>query len=403
LKLEPKVFDVLVYLIACRERVVTKDELLTQLWPSQYISEATLNHAVMAARKATGDTGRLQRVIRTLRGRGYRFVASLEERESPSGGVSASAVPASAPQKAPVAGPEALATGAASAPATSADVPHGLSGERKPVTVLACALANAADFMDTVGPDAVHHLVQQFFAAAEEQVRRYGGTITRFMDDGLLALFGAPIAYEDHARRAVLAAMGLQQHLTAVYSEAEPDRSAELEVRIGLHTGLVLIGSIGVELRMTSTAIAGTTDWAVRCQEHAPVGSILVSESTSRLIRNVVRLELGDTIAGARPGEQVTVYRVVARRRSSLELGHAADPNQSPFVGRDRELAALHALLGQVEEGAGQVIGLVAEPGMGKSRLLREFPPVQVVPLLCNKFKLDVSFPKPLFIFLVLF
>lgn len=374
LKLEPKVFDVLVYLIACRERVVTKDELLTQLWPGQYISEATLNHAVMAARKATGDTGRLQRVIRTLRRRGYRFVASLEERESPSAGASASPVPASALQgKIAVAEPESFATGAASKPATSANVPQGLSGERKPVTVLSCALANAADLMDNVGPDAVHDLVQHFFAAAEAQVRRYGGTITRFMDDGLLALFGAPIAYEDHARRAVLAAMGLQQHLTAVYSEAEPDLSTELEVRIGLHTGLVLIGSIGVDLRMTSTAIAGTTDLAVRCQEHAPVGSILVSESTSRLIRNVVRLELGDTIAGARPDEQMTVYRVVARRRSSLELGHAADPTQSPFVGRDRELAALHALLGQVEEGAGQVIGLVAEPGMGKSRLLREF------------------------------
>jgi class 3 adenylate cyclase/predicted ATPase len=374
LKLEPKVFDVLAYLIACRERVVTKDELLTQLWPGQYISEATLNHAVMAARKATGDTGRLQRIIRTLRGRGYRFVASLEERESPAAGASASAVHTSALQS-PVAAarPESPATGATSEPATSADGPQGLPGERKPVTVLSCALANAADLMDTVGPDAVHHIVQQFFAAAEEQVRRYGGTITRFMDDGLLALFGAPIAYEDHARRAVLAAMGLQQHLSAVYSEAEPDLSAELEVRIGLHTGLVLIGSIGVDLRMTSTAIAGTTDLAVRCQEHAPVGSILVSESTRRLIRNVVRLEPGDAIAGVRPGEQVTVYRVVARRRSSLELGHEADPNQSPFVGRDRELAALHALMGQVEEGAGQVAGLVAEPGMGKSRLLREF------------------------------
>jgi DNA-binding winged helix-turn-helix (wHTH) protein len=228
LKLEPKVFDVLVYLIESRERVVTKDELLTKLWPNQYISEATLNHAVMSARKATGDSGRLQRVIRTLRGRGYRFVAALEERESPSAsaGTRVSAVPAGAlPGKATAAGPESPATGAASEPAAPVEVLQGLPGERKPVTVLSCALANAADLMDTVGPDAVHHMVQPFFAAAEEQVRRYDGTITRFMDDGLLALFGAPVAYEDHARRAVLAAMGLQQHLTAVYREAEPNLS----------------------------------------------------------------------------------------------------------------------------------------------------------------------------------
>ncbi len=327
----------------------------------------------MAARKATGDDGRRQGIIQTLRGRGYRFIEEIEERSQdtaprvsrvalapPNAGEVSPGAAADTPEITPTPEPPA-------APGTP------VTGERKPVTALSCSLTNAASLMEALGPDDVHHLLQQFFHLAEDSIRRYGGTLTHFLDDGFRALFGAPVAHEDHASRAVLAAMDLQRRLQADPSAHGLDASRDHAVRMGLHTGLVLVGSIGQDLRLTSTAIAGTTELAVRCQEQAPPGAILVSEATSRLIRSVVRLEPWEPIVGTRPADRVAVYRVVDRERRRSSLGLRGDLALSQFVGRQRELDTLHALLDHVEEGRGQIVGIVGEPGMGKSRLLHEF------------------------------
>lgn len=198
-KVQPKAFDVLAYLIALRERVVSKRELLEQLWPNQFIAETTLNSCIKAVRQAVGDTGRAQRVIHTLHGRGYRFVAAVEVRGQERVGGERPLKPAT-PQA-----PEQRSGTVTAAPHT----PSQLEAEYKPVTVLCCGLAGATALATRLGPEAMHGLMQGFFATAQKVMQQYEGTITQFAVDAFLALFGAPVAIEDHARRAVLAALDL--------------------------------------------------------------------------------------------------------------------------------------------------------------------------------------------------
>jgi hypothetical protein len=133
-----------------------------------------------------------------------------------------------------------------------------LEGERKPVTVLFCDIANSTPMAQRLGPEAMHTLLHRFFACGLDAVHRYEGTVNQFLGDGFMALFGAPIAYEDHARRAVLAALGLKHRLDERHTDFGLPPGDDLAVRMGLHTGLVVVGSIGDNLRMDYTAVGDT-------------------------------------------------------------------------------------------------------------------------------------------------
>ncbi|WP_089940713.1 AAA family ATPase [Candidatus Entotheonella palauensis] len=371
--LEPKVFDVLVYLVKHRERVVTKEEFFEKLWPGQHITEATLNHAIMSARKATGDDGRNQRVIQTMRGRGYRFVLSLTSVHDDETELSApsdtSLLPADHTDDAETLYPEPIAP--------VFPLTHVAAGERKPVTVLSCAVTNIGDLMAEFGADTVHVMLQQFFVLVEAELQRYDGTITHFLNGELLVLFGAPVAHEDHAWRAILGALGVQHGLTKWSLDLGLPPASAFAVRMGLHTGRVLVSSLGQGLRLTSTGIDGTTDVAIHCQRQARMGDIVVSEPMSRLVRSVVQLEPYvpvQEISERLPEPlEVALYRVVGRVSRYSELSKRLEYTMTQYVGRQRELSTLDALLEQVQEGYGHVVGIVGEPGMGKSRLLYEF------------------------------
>jgi class 3 adenylate cyclase len=163
-----------------------------------------------------------------------------------------------------------------------------LEGERKQVTVLFCDLANSTPIAERIGPEAMHTLLNRFFEAALNEVHRYEGTINQFLGDGFMALFGAPLAHEDHARRAVLAALALQR--TLAEADLGKPYGETCQFRMGLNSGLVVVGSIGDNLRMDYSAIGDTTNLAARLQQHAVPGDILVSESTTRLVQGSVRL-----------------------------------------------------------------------------------------------------------------
>jgi predicted ATPase/DNA-binding winged helix-turn-helix (wHTH) protein len=367
--LEPKVFDVLVYLIERRERVVTKEELFEQLWPDQHITEATLTHAIMSARKATGDAGHTQRVIQTMRGRGYRFVASLTAVRHDTADRPVSFDAPHPPTAAP-APSETLRR----EPMSPVVRPTSIAaGERKPVTVLSCAIDNIGDLMSDLGADTVHLMLQQFLLLVEDELQRYDGSITHFLNGELLALFGAPVAHEDHAWRAVLGALGIQQGLANWSLDAGLPPASAFAVRMGLHTGRVLVSSVGHDSRLTSTGIDGTTEVAMRCRQQAQISEIVVSEATSRLVRSVVQLEPRPPLQETPERFEVTLYRVVGRARRRSELSQRDEHTLTQYVGRLRELSTLEALLEQVQEGYGHVVGIVGEPGMGKSRLLYEF------------------------------
>src|SRR5215510_3051718 len=162
-------------------------------------------------------------------------------------------------------------------------------GERKQVTVLFCDLANSTPIAERLGPEHMHTLLNRFFELALDGVHRYEGTINQFLGDGFMALFGAPLAHEDHARRAVLAALALQRALKD--AELGQPYGVECAFRMGLNSGLVVVGSIGDNLRMDYSAVGDTTNLAARLQQVAEPGTILVSDATSRLVQGYIRVE----------------------------------------------------------------------------------------------------------------
>jgi DNA-binding winged helix-turn-helix (wHTH) protein len=218
-KLRPKVFDVLAYLIAHRDRIVSKQELIEQLWPQQFVAEATLNSCIWAARQAVGDTGQAQQVIHTLHRRGFRFVADLPGRRQElleSTMPSSPAMPSLlAPQGSPVPSSPVVVPDDQERVALERPTAAVVDAEYKAVTVLCAGLSETTALAAQLGPEALHHLMQVSLTMAQRVVPLYGGTLTHITGDGFVALFGAPLAHEDHARRAVLAAVALQQALKA--------------------------------------------------------------------------------------------------------------------------------------------------------------------------------------------
>jgi class 3 adenylate cyclase/tetratricopeptide (TPR) repeat protein len=358
-RLEPQVFNVLAYLIRHRDRVVSKQELLDHLWPEQFISDATLHTRLMEARKAVGDSGRTQQVIQTLRGRGYRFVVEVEERDHD----------ATDTQRQPS---NVIPAAVDLAPSVSSDsIAINLpTGERKPVTVLCGTLAGASTLAERLGFEVLQPLRQAFVTQANQEVQRYGGIMQLFGDDGFLALFGVPVAQEDHARRAVLAALGLQRNLREDVNLRTP-HTEQLTACLGLHTGLVMVGPREEHAPHTSMAMGETATLAVRLLTLADPGTILVSEPTMRQVQDTVDGDIFGRIDVLGQPEPIVIYTV--REPVNPLMAWPGTRPVSRFVGRERELAMLHALLAQVEEGQGQITGIIGEPGMGKSRLLYEF------------------------------
>ena len=240
-----------------------------------------------------------------------------------------------------------------------------LEGERKQVTVLFADLVSSTAVAERIGAEAMHGLLSRFFELALREIHRYEGTVNQFLGDGFMALFGAPIAHEDHAQRAVLAAWAIQRELR--------EHLSELPVRMGLNTGRVIVGAIGDNLRMDYTAVGDTTNVAARLQHLAEPGTVLVGEATLRLVGAHVRTEAMAPVTVKGRKAPIRAHKIVGLgpRRSPLEA--RADRALSRFVGRERELATLRTLLSQAERGQGQVVGISGEPGLGKSRLLHEF------------------------------
>ncbi len=365
IRVRPKVFDVLAYLIVHRDRVVSKKELLEHFWPQQSVGEAALNSCIKAVRRAVGDTGQAQRLIHTLHGRGYRYVATIEESgQQPSEGERPPSpfTPQALEQKSGPDTPEPTARREAEVPA-----PLACDVERKPVTVLCCGLAGPVAPTMALDPETRHRQLQAFVTTAQTVILRYGGTITQLVEDGFLALFGAPMAQEDHARRAVLAALDLRQ----TWQDTQGMASPPLHTCIGVHTGLVVVGDLGQGAQRFYTAVGEAITLAVHLRQWATPHTILISAATQCLLQDEVQAEASGTLAVAAQAASIPVYTVhqLVGRRSGVP--GPGDRALSRFAGR--ELALLHERLGHAERGQGQVVGIVGEPGIGKSRLLYEF------------------------------
>jgi class 3 adenylate cyclase/DNA-binding winged helix-turn-helix (wHTH) protein/tetratricopeptide (TPR) repeat protein len=375
--LGPQVFDVLAYLVQHRQRVVPKQELFERLWPGQFVGDDALERCIRAARRALGDTRHVPQLIQTIRGRGYRFMALVEVRRHDTPGDEGPAALPTLPLPVPQA-VDGADMGLPSLPIhvgadTHRTTPRAPEGEHKPVTVLCCELAEAKALVIRLGPEAMHHLMQAVFALAQEVVQRYEGTIVQFGGDGFQALFGADVAQEDHARRAILAAVALQQQLDDRLATAGLPSGQAPAVGIGLHTGVVVVGRLGADPQRIYTAAGDTTALASRLQHLAAPGAILMSEATWQLVQDEVHVEPRGAIAVEEQPTPVPAYAFcrIARRRSGVPWrGMRA---RSRFVGRAREMALLQERLAHVQDGRGQVVGIAGDSGIGKSRVLEEF------------------------------
>ena len=245
-----------------------------------------------------------------------------------------------------------------------------LEGERKQVTVLFCDLAGSTTIAERLGADAMHQVLERFFALALAEIHRYEGTVNQFLGDGLMALFGAPVAREDHAQRAILAALGIQHTIAAHSGDF---RDADLKLRIGLNTGPVVVGKIGDNLRMDYTAVGDTTNLASRIQGIAEPGWVYATAVTRELVPDAFEWEsLGVRKVKGR-AEPVEVFRTASASHGSIDASGTRLAVHAPMVGRDAELRAIgDAIDDAAATRTGRIVALIGEPGLGKSRLLEE-------------------------------
>jgi class 3 adenylate cyclase/tetratricopeptide (TPR) repeat protein len=248
-----------------------------------------------------------------------------------------------------------------------------LEGERKQVTVLFVDVRRSMEIAERMDPEPWSLLMQRLFQMLSDGVGRYEGFVDKFTGDGIMALFGAPIAHEDHAQRACYAALHLRDSLRAYSDELRLSQGLDFAVRMGINSGEVVVGRIGDDLRMEYTAHGHTVGLAQRMESLAPPGGVCVSEATGRLVSGYVTLrDLGASqVKGASQPVRVFELEGLGEIRSRFELARARGLTR--FVGRDDDMAVLEQALSQARAGHGQVVGVVAEAGGGKSRLCFEF------------------------------
>ena len=248
-----------------------------------------------------------------------------------------------------------------------------LEGERKQVTVLFADLKGSMELLAERDPEEVRNILDPVLDRLMDAVHRYEGTVNQVMGDGIMALFGAPVAHEDHATRACYAALRMQETVNRYADGVRQNEGITIQIRVGLNSGEVVVRSIGSDLRMDYTAVGQTTNLAARMEQLATPGSILITADTLRLAEDYVEVRPLGPVSVKGIGEPRDVFEVVGAASVRPRLRGGAGRGLTRFVGRDVELDQLRQGLERAAAGHGQVIAVVGEPGVGKSRLYWEF------------------------------
>src|SRR5215475_13152101 len=248
-----------------------------------------------------------------------------------------------------------------------------LAGERKQVTVLFADLKGSMALLADRDPEEARQLLDPVLENMMAAVHRYEGTVNQVLGDGIMALFGAPLAHEDHAVRACYAALYMQEAIGQYADELRRQQGLDVQIRVGLNSGEVVVRSIGSDLRMDYTAVGQTTHLAARMEQLARPGTALLTADTLRLVEGYVEVKpLGPVPVKGLP-EPVEVYELLRAGPVRSRLQAAVARGLTRFVGRDAELEHLRQALARAGAGQGQVVAGVGEAGVGKSRLLYEF------------------------------
>jgi len=247
-----------------------------------------------------------------------------------------------------------------------------LEGERKLVTVLFADVAGYTSMSEKLDPEEVHQIMDGCFQILMDEIHRYEGTIDKFTGDGVMALFGAPLAHEDHAQRACYAALAIQKALETYGQKVEKDCKVPFKMRVGLNSGPVIVGSVGKDLKMDYTAVGDTVNLASRMQTMAEPGRILVSGDVNKMARDFFNFKARGKMSVKGKEEAVEAYELLEPTEVASRIEASVLRGLTRFVGREKEMATLREAFDKARSGSGQVVCIVGEAGVGKSRLLLE-------------------------------
>jgi class 3 adenylate cyclase/tetratricopeptide (TPR) repeat protein len=250
-----------------------------------------------------------------------------------------------------------------------------IEGERKQVTVMFCDMEGFTSLSEKLGPEEAYIVMDQVYEILIHKVHDYEGTVNEFTGDGIMALFGAPIALEDAPQRAIRSAYAIHREMSKFNDKIKQEKAniPQIKMRIGIHTGPVIVGTLGNDLRVEFKAVGDTVNLASKMEGLSEPGSTYVTEETFKLSEGLFRFEALGEFAVKGKKEPVKAYRVIAPSTSRTRFDVSAERGLTPFVGRERELELLLDGFERAKAGRGQAFSIMSEAGVGKSRLLYEF------------------------------
>ncbi len=247
---------------------------------------------------------------------------------------------------------------------------RSIEGERKLVTVLFADVVDYTSLSEKIDPEEAHQIMDGCFKILMNEIHRCEGTINQFTGDGIMALFGAPVAHEDHAQRACHAALAIQKAMEEYSRKIEKERGQEFKMRIGINSGPVIVGNIGDDLKMDYTAVGDTSNLASRMETMARPGTVLISEHAHKLARDYFECKSLGKLSIKGKEEPQEAYELIRASAVEARIEASMARGLTRFLGRQKELAALKETFENAHTGSGQVVGIVGEAGVGKSRLM---------------------------------
>jgi class 3 adenylate cyclase len=248
---------------------------------------------------------------------------------------------------------------------------RSMAGERRIVTVLFCDIKGSTGLAEMLDPEEWAEIMNGAFKYLIEPVYRYEGTLARLMGDAILAFFGAPVGHEDDPQRAVLAGLDIVEGMEVYREQMKRERNIDLNVRIGINTGLVVVGEVGSDLRVEYTAMGDAVNLAARMEQTAEPGTVQISGNTYKSVSNLFEFKPLGEIEVKGKTEPVEAYQALRPLEGAVPT-RGIEGLRSPMVGRERELSALRGAVDSLIQGRGQIVSVMGEAGLGKSRLVSE-------------------------------
>src|SRR6516165_11710806 len=278
-------------------------------------------------------------------------------------------------------------------PVPPAAAPSSPDAERRQLTVLFCDLVDSTVLASQLDPEDLREVMRAYQDTCAKVIARFEGHIAQYLGDGLLVYFGYPLAHEDDAQRAVRAGLGMIEAMGQRNTRLERERGVQLAVRLGVHTGLVVVGEVGGGTRQEQLALGETPNLAARLQGIAAPNTVVVSAATVQLLGGFFTCQSLGTPSLKGLAQSLEVYRVLYESTARSRLEAAGSTGLTPLVGREQEVALLRERWAQVKDGIGQVVLLSGEAGIGKSRLvqvLKEYvaaePQAWLTPCQCSPY-----------------